>query len=90
VRVDAGGANDGVGRFERNVLGVFEKAFENAAEFPASPSKEAGAMCVPVNRVPVPPSSKIKSKFKGAGETPALRNSRSAVKCCSSCTGICL
>jgi hypothetical protein len=50
VRVDAGGANDGVGCFERNVFGVFENAFENAAEFPASPGKEAGAMCVPVNR----------------------------------------
>ena len=50
MRIDAGGANDGVGRFERNVFGVFENAFENAAEFPASPGKEAGAMCVPVNR----------------------------------------
>ena len=50
VRVDAGGANDGIGRFERNVFGVFENAFENAAEFPTSPGKEAGAMCVPIDR----------------------------------------
>jgi hypothetical protein len=48
--VDAGGANDCVGGFEWNVLMVFEHAFEDAAEFAAPPSEEAGAMGVAVDR----------------------------------------
>ena len=50
VGVDAGGADDCVGGFERDVFSVFEHAFEDAAEFAAPPGEEAGAMGVAVDR----------------------------------------
>ena len=49
VGVDAGCADDCVRGFEGNVLMVFEHAFEDTAEFAASPGEEAGAMGVAVD-----------------------------------------
>ena len=50
MRVDAGGPNDDTGGDEGNVFRVFENAFENAAEFAATPGEKSGAVRMAVNR----------------------------------------
>jgi hypothetical protein len=49
VGIDAGGANDYIGGLEGQVLGGFENALEDTAEFPFSPDEEAGRVHVAID-----------------------------------------
>jgi len=51
--INAGSADNDVGRFERNVVHALEKIFKHAGEFAPAPAEESGGVSVAVDRVAV-------------------------------------